>query len=166
MCATASQLLAEHSLYNDREVAFVGGLLHDVGKIVLGSYVAERLPIIQAYCLKYGSSFVEAERADMGFDHAEVGGRIAAQWNLPSPLVNAITYHHNPIQNGSINPFIALIYLGNRLCFSTPSEVLDSLADEGNAQCMEALRLTPQHISNVLQQLGEQMDKVPLLTME
>jgi len=167
MCALASQLLAEQTFYHDKEVAFVGGLLHDVGKLVLGPYIHERLPSIRKRIDSEGCSFVEAERAVLGFDHAEIGGRIALHWNLPSVLVSAISLHHNPVQKECVSPLVALVYLGNLICFSiTDSNAIGSFSSEINKQCMEVLHLKEKHLSTVILNLQEQMEKVPLLSVE
>ncbi len=166
MCALASQLLAEQTFYHDKEVAFVGGLLHDVGKLVLGPYVHDRLPAIRETIAAQGCSFVEAERAVLGFDHAEIGGRIALHWNLPSALVSAISLHHNPVQKECVSPLVALVYLGNLICFSSADSSAVGGSSETNKQCMEVLHLKEKHISSVILNLQEQMEKVPLLSVE
>ncbi len=167
MCARASQLLAEQSCREDREVAFVGGLLHDVGKLVLGPYLSERLPAIHACMAEEGCSFVEAKKAVVGFDHAEIGGRIALHWNLPSPLVNAISLHHNPVQKECVTPLAAMVYLGNLICRSlSDDQFAESLTGEVNCRVLEVLGLKGHQVSAIMQNLREQSDKISMLAVD
>ncbi|MGB4219125.1 MAG: HDOD domain-containing protein [Bacillota bacterium] len=79
-----------------KDEVFIGGLLHDIGKTILSYYVSARFSNILERVDQLGQTFVEAERAELGFDHAEVGARVALRWNLPESLVSMIGDHHKP----------------------------------------------------------------------
>lgn len=79
----------------ESEEVFTAALLHDVGKIVLGSFVkrkAKKFASIMSTC----RSFDAAERDILGVDHAEIGARILEQWSLPQRLISAARLHHRP----------------------------------------------------------------------
>ena len=78
-----------------KDEVFIGGLLHDIGKTILSYYVSARFSNILERVDQLGQTFVEAER-ELGFDHAEVGARVALRWNLPESLVSMIGDHHKP----------------------------------------------------------------------
>jgi HD-like signal output (HDOD) protein len=78
------------------EQSFTGGLLHDVGKMVLAANLPELYRSASLLALHKGMSAAEAERHTFGCDHAEVGGYILGLWGLPDPIVEAVTYHHCP----------------------------------------------------------------------
>ena len=92
----------------DREEAFLCGLLHDVGKLLL-----DRFNIFDSArmggLLEYGCPPVYAENLLMGCDHGTAGADIAAHWRLPARHAEAIRYHHQPEAVGS--PMAHLLYL-------------------------------------------------------
>lgn len=96
--ASGARWLAKLKKYTYPEQVFVGGLLHDIGKLVFDEVLSldetwqEEWLALQAK----GVPFMELERWLSGMDHARLGGRIAEQWNLPATLVEAISCHHEP----------------------------------------------------------------------
>jgi putative nucleotidyltransferase with HDIG domain len=78
--------------------AFVAGLLHDIGKTLLSARVRGYLVQVRERALADGVSFVDAERALLGFDHAAAGAALAERWKLPPALVDAIAHHHDPFR--------------------------------------------------------------------
>ena len=79
-----------------REEAFTAGLLHDMGKVVLGTFVEVDDEPIKAMVAREGLSFDEAERLVLGLDHAEVAAELLAAWKVPDEVVAAARWHHRP----------------------------------------------------------------------
>lgn len=116
ICAITAQLIARRTKAVRIEEAFVAGLLHDVGKVVLNIHVEHQFQAILALAELDAMPFHEAEKCVLGFDHAEVGAQVAEKWNLPSSLCSAIAGHHC-LDRGSATPELtAIIYLANALC--------------------------------------------------
>ena len=93
-----ARLLAARSKQPNVEHFFVAGLLHDLGSLVIYRKMPElaREALLRA---RYnGRVLREAEQEIMGFDHASVGAELMRMWKLPTSLVEAIEYHHNPSQ--------------------------------------------------------------------
>jgi putative nucleotidyltransferase with HDIG domain len=80
----------------DQEEFFVGGLLHDLGKIPLNHLFPEKC--IQALDKAKHSqrALFHAEEAVFGIDHAAVGGMIAEKWQLSPALIQTLSFHHRP----------------------------------------------------------------------
>ncbi|CAB1057125.1 hypothetical protein D1BOALGB6SA_1864 [Olavius sp. associated proteobacterium Delta 1] len=77
--------------------AFIAGLLHDAGKIMLDPYVAER----QIRPKTGGQDAVsEFEKRGLGCDHSEIAGDVFSQWLFPASVVDAVRFHHTPDQSG------------------------------------------------------------------
>jgi putative nucleotidyltransferase with HDIG domain len=94
--AVAAEWLAQALRYPNPEEAYVSGLLHDMGKLLLDQYVLSDYNTIVDYVHKYQLPLWQVEEKLIGIHHAEVGGLIARRWNFPVSLVDAIQYHHSP----------------------------------------------------------------------
>lgn len=95
-CAVYSKYLAEISGYKDPELAFTAGLLRDIGKLIIHEYVKEEYTNILNLVNSEGIGFSEAEEKILGYNHSQVGAKIAAKWNFPKVLEETIELHHDP----------------------------------------------------------------------
>lgn len=93
--AVASEGLAKLLHVSGVEEIFTAGLLHDVGKMLLGRFVEEHRVVMEVESYRE-RSFEQVEREVFGMDHAEVGALILSKWGLPEDLVLAVQYHHEP----------------------------------------------------------------------
>lgn len=67
----------------DKDEAFIAGLMHDMGKVLLFTHDPVRYGAVLARTIVAGESSVVAETSVFGFDHCQVGREAARQWNLP-----------------------------------------------------------------------------------
>ena len=75
---------------------FICGLLHDLGKIILGEYAQDKFEQALRLSGEKSIPLFEAEQETMGCTHAEVGGVLAKRWNLSGGIITAIGHHHSP----------------------------------------------------------------------
>jgi HD-like signal output (HDOD) protein len=94
--ALGSRIIAENRNTECVEDAFIAGLLHDAGKIILDPYVVERKKAFKKALENGQPEFIDAEKAVLGFDHAEVMSRAVRFWRYPENQSIAIRYHHCP----------------------------------------------------------------------
>lgn len=94
--ATAKVLARELRLRYVEE-AFIAGLIHDMGKLILRQYLREEFDKVLAYRNQHDTLFREAEGRVLGFDHQDLGAYLAERWNLPKDLIHAIANHHQPL---------------------------------------------------------------------
>ena len=76
-----------------RERAFTGGLVHDIGKLILNRPLKQELEVIPESVDFAG--LLAAESGILGYDHAEAGAALAGTWGFPPQLVRLIRYHHD-----------------------------------------------------------------------
>ena len=91
-----SQSLAKELGLPGEDESFVAGLLHDIGKLVLGVYLARVEGEIRRNMREEKLLLVESERAVLGVDHCAVGMEVARKWNLPPGLAAVARFHHAP----------------------------------------------------------------------
>ena len=80
---------------SDQESAYVAGLLHDIGRLLLWTAPAER-KIAEETLHRNGFPLVYAETLLYGADHAGLGGRLLQRWAIPSHIAEAVRWHHRP----------------------------------------------------------------------
>jgi len=94
---------------------FTAGLLHDVGKTVLGTFVEVDAAPIMKMAFEQHISFEQAERRVLGTDHAEVGARLLDLWNLPATIVNVSRWHHEPEQASEPSSALDIVHTADVL---------------------------------------------------
>jgi len=96
-CAVGSQYLAKSLNYGDPDEAFVMGLLHDIGKIVMHIYNKNAFSEVQKL-VSIGADTLDAEKTFFGFSHTEAGKVLVEKWNLPLIIGITAEHHHNPLR--------------------------------------------------------------------
>lgn len=100
------------------EQAFIGGLLHDMGKIVLLSVdldMTNRIAeIVEQHRIR---TTTVIEEISIGISHSTIGKLIAEKWNFAGFIVQSIEYHHSPLRaTGEYKNVVGIVYLANLLC--------------------------------------------------
>ncbi len=95
--AIAAEMLAERFSYPSPEEAFLGGLLHDIGKLGLLTVMPDEYVDIIRRASAGSQTLLEHEKQMLSVTHTEVGKWISEKWNFPEKFRNAIWLHHqNP----------------------------------------------------------------------
>jgi putative nucleotidyltransferase with HDIG domain len=134
--AVTSKNIAQKTGLELPDNCFVGGLLHDVGKVILAQYFQDLFVKVWTYMQTESVSFYEAEQHELPIDHAVIGAHLAERWALPTGLIEVIRWHqdyHPEITNAN---FVLIIYLANILVNSydkNPDCVIDPATMHPNA---------------------------------
>ena len=78
------------------ELAFTGGILHDIGELVLASNFPGQYAEVLDYRRRHDCFLIDAERDVLSMDHTEIGGLLAETWHFPMALHEAVNDHHAP----------------------------------------------------------------------
>jgi putative nucleotidyltransferase with HDIG domain len=95
-CGVTSSILAERRHDPTPERFFVGGLLHDIGRLMM--YLGapkESEQILQQYAQEKAPP-CRVELQVLGFDHSELGAALLTSWKIPAPLTDMVAHHHAP----------------------------------------------------------------------
>jgi putative nucleotidyltransferase with HDIG domain len=146
--ALATRRLADWIKIPCSNYAFTAGLLHDLGKIVLGTFVEVDTAPILRLAFDQGLSFEAAEREILGIDHAEVGAVLLESWNVPQILHELVRCHHEP-EKAQADPAAAdLVHAADHLTMLCGiGSGIDGLNYHTSPRALENLKLT----TNVLE---------------
>ncbi len=115
-CGVIAKLLLERdefkgNLQTEEEDPFMAGMVHDIGKQVLGHFFNEMYQMVVEE-LKGGKTMLEVEEDVLGITHANVGEALASKWQLPDGLVQVIGTHHAP-GGGDTPDMVHLVHLSD-----------------------------------------------------
>lgn len=137
-CASLSRRMADHTGQANPDDAYLGGLLHDLGKLVLVSAYPEQYESVVAESLQQ-QDLLETEQNHIGATHPEIGAWLVADWHLNSLIGDAISYHHEtPDRVKGAFPLVKIVYAANELSKDGDQdrarEVADLLLDLGGEE--------------------------------
>ncbi len=137
LCGAAAKLIARKVKAQNAGMVFTGGLLHDVGHLVMFNMMPEESMRALALCREEmdGESIHLAEREVFGFDHAQVGAALGQSWNWPQALVNCIARHHDPFAFPDCTDAEVIVHLADSVA---------TLAEFGSTDIDEAPPVDPQ----------------------
>jgi putative nucleotidyltransferase with HDIG domain len=107
------------------DYTFVGGLLHDIGKLVLiASYPGQYQAALQRS--REGSlPLTETERAVFGTSHGEVGAYLLWLWGLPDAVTEILALHHNPSRETEVSAAVVAVHFANALVNGESEQDMD-----------------------------------------
>jgi len=116
--ATAAHRIAiEENLDKDKvSAAFLAGMLHDLGKLVLAMGMPEQYARVLAAAVEAPTRELEFEMLEMHASHSDVGAYLVGLWGLPNTIAEAIAYHEDPEQS-KVDTFglPAIIHVADRI---------------------------------------------------
>lgn len=94
--ATAGEILSQRTTPENADQAFVAGLFHDIGELLLLSTFPAEYAVLLEGAPPGGEDLEECEREKFGISHAEVSAAVTAYWNLPRSIQTAVQFHERP----------------------------------------------------------------------
>ncbi|MCS7066228.1 MAG: HDOD domain-containing protein, partial [Fimbriimonadales bacterium] len=144
------------------EEAFLAGLLHDAGRLVLDRFLTNEFDQAIALSLERGGSLREAERETLGYTHVEVGLMLGEQWQLPDSLMEAIRLHHEAVSFDEA-PIGCLIGAANVLAHQAGFGVGAPVIYELHPEAQESLKLPPEQFEGLKQALVQEVTRTQAL---
>lgn len=121
-CAVLSRLIALKLQFPSPDEAFLSGLLHDIGRIVLWVNFEEEYEAVLKGSGGRSAEMLAGEKK-LGLTHSEVGFWLISRWDLRSFMPDAVRYHHEPVERiASSSPLVQIVYAANQLCPIDPDQ--------------------------------------------
>jgi putative nucleotidyltransferase with HDIG domain len=155
--ALCAKSLARQARCN-QEFAFVSGLLHDIGRLVLVTRFPDEYAEALAYQRREQCDLLQAERATLGVDHTLVGRVLAQQWKFPDLIQRAIGNHHAPMRD-DLGDIPSVIHVANVIVHALdldgdPEELVPALAQDA----WDSLRLDADGLRRVFAETEAEFD--------
>ena len=161
--AICAEQLARILKIDNSEEAFTAGLLHDMGKILLGTFVEVDVEPIKDLVNNQSMSFNEAERQILGIDHAEAAAELLQYWKLPENVVAAARWHHSPekADEDQHREIVDLVHVADILCIRMGW----GIGTDGPLYCLneeaeDRLGITPEVEDEVTDRVGAAIDEL------
>jgi len=156
VAASLSKRIARLVRFSRVEEAFLAGLMHDLGKVILNLKLPEKMfDIVQEVYNNPGITFRELELKTFGFDHAQVGQLVAKKWNFAEEIEEAIGNHHQPEQAKILPALSYVVSLANDFCHKLEvGPTKDPDLDLSQLASAKALKLDQTSIEELLEEVS------------
>lgn len=158
--------------------AFVAGLLHDLGILVLDQLAPQQYAVALDMAGRSledpqnietgqgGSPLYAAEERHLGVSHGEVGGIILKHWGMPESLVEAVTFHDAPLAAERHRTLTGIIHIANFVCNNLGIDNGTSVPPEGFSDaCWEWLGLSVEAIPAIIEMADQDAEKSQTLML-
>lgn len=166
-CAVVSNVLARRLGIKDPEEISTAGLIHDLGKVAIKIELPAEYQQITKLVQERQIPFRDAEREILGFDHAEAGGWLARNWNLPNKLVEPVCLHHTPEASKKESLATAIIHFSDIVIRGLGhGHGPDIWVPPLEQKAWNCLKLPPESLGEVLDEIDEKLWDVKGFSLE
>jgi len=161
-----AQLIAQTCGRVPPREAYLAGLLHDLGLILIDQYLNKPFcKVIDA--LEKDTPTCETEKTILGFDHTELGEFVARQWHLPDHLATVIRYHHRPLDcENDHREMVCAVALADFFCNVKGLSALGVAdAQMPPSEVFDVLRLSKSEVSSMWEQLDELLQAANVMSI-
>jgi putative nucleotidyltransferase with HDIG domain len=159
-CAVISKVFAQRLGLKDPEEAFIAGLLHDIGKVVIAKLFQEDFLTILKTTHKERVLFLDVEQEVLEITHSQVGGILAKHWKLPNNLTEAISFHHDCAEKMDNPKLVSVIHLADIITRGLQiGSGGDRVIPEINNAAWDVLKMDTAIIERWIDDIDEEVEK-------
>ncbi len=159
--ATAARLLAKGVPGADPKTAYVAGLLHETGIVILDRYFHEALRAVVQIAHAKRATIDQALRELIGIDQYKVGRYLANRWKLPDTLTRSIGLHNSPPLSDVNSHTISIVHVASMIADACKINYEPHAAAKPiSSNAIQILNITPIKIKSVADDLNRQRESM------
>ena len=157
----ANILTETHGRGVRKHLVFTAALVKDIGKLILGRFVAFSLEKINILVHSQGYSFNEAEKEVIGMSHEELGARMGQKWRFSEKLIYMIRHHHLAEPSARGDSETAMVYLADTVCLMMGMGTgVDGLAYRFYSDVLQRMNLSAQDLQAVIAETSANWENI------
>jgi putative nucleotidyltransferase with HDIG domain len=157
--ALAAETLAKELGSPEAPDAFVSGLLHDIGKLILAIHGSKEYEAVRKLSKEQDTPSYNAETLLLGFNHSDIGSWLGEKWQFPEKIVGSIRLHHAPEAAREYRELNNIIHVADILAraidLSPNREKIPVISND----VWNEFRMNERMLDNVYVKIGEGIDK-------
>jgi putative nucleotidyltransferase with HDIG domain len=157
----AKALAVRYGASTNQHLVFTAALLKDIGKLILGRFVAFSLERINILVNAQGHSFNDAEKKILGMNHEELGALVGVKWRFSEKLVYIIGHHHLSDESARQDLETSLVYLADIICMMMGvCTGADGLSYRFYSDVLKRLALSEKDFQGIMAATAENQQKI------
>jgi len=152
--AVITKVISEKLLGGQQPDAYVQGLLHDIGKIVLYAHDSKKFQVSLEKGIRKNMDFVSAEKVTFGFSHIEVGYFMVSKLGFSQRMKDIILYHHDPEFGPADERMHWIVSLSNELAHHLYDNKMIDLK-----RFLERIRIEEKEFQEIVLDAQQQVDQ-------
>ena len=158
--AAAVRLIGERNQETGLDKVYSGGLLHDVGKLVMTQLLGDKY-LGLAVDGGDAKTHLEAERSTFGADHAQVGRLVAERWHFPAELVELISSHHFPLRRSVLRPrAVATVFVADYVAHLSLHEGEPPPLSENEQRIFDLIGITTAEVNDITEKVRMEQERI------
>jgi putative nucleotidyltransferase with HDIG domain len=147
-----------------KHLIFTAALVKDIGKLILGRFVAFSYEKINILVQSHGHSFNDAEQKVIGMNHEELGAMVGQKWHFTPKLIYIIRHHHLSDESARQDLETSLVYLADIICMMMGvCTGADGLSYRYYGDVLNRLNLSDKDLQGIIAQAGKKQQQVQML---
>ncbi len=116
-CGVTAKIISNILNFKFSSAEFSGGVIHDIGKVLLDLYAPECLDEILENAFKKGISFIDSEMELYGINHCQLGSKLLSIWGLPEEIIDIVENHHDP-KSAKNKLLVSVVHVADLLTYT------------------------------------------------
>ena len=157
----AKSLAQRYGASQNKHLIYTAALLKDIGKLILGRFVAFSFEKINILVHSQGYSFNDAEKKIIGMNHEELGAMVGQKWSFSENLIYMIRHHHLTNESARQDPETTLIYLADIICMMMGiCTGTDGLSYRFYGDVLKRINLSEKDLQGIIAETSENQQKI------